>query len=104
MQMIKMFVDFIEDELEGAEEYIEHALKMKMDHKDVADKLAALAEVEMSHAMALHEMAVKEIEAWRKEHGEPPANMLARWEYEHEKFIEEANEIKRDIMLYKSNM
>ena len=48
----------------------------------------------------LHNQVVKIIEKYRKENGEPPASMLAVYDYLHEKFIEEAKEVKMMQQMY----
>ena len=53
-----------------------------------------LSNEEMKHMQLLHNQVVKLIDTYRKEHGEPPEAMLAVYNYLHEKFIEEAKEVK----------
>ena len=48
----------------------------------------------MRHVDLLHAEVVKLIEEYRKKSGDPPASMLAVYEYLHEKHIKEANEVK----------
>ena len=48
----------------------------------------------------LHNQVVKLIENYRKEKGEPPASMLAVYDYLHEKFIEEAKEVEMMQQMY----
>ena len=43
---------------------------------------------------ALHSAVVKIIDNYRKMHGEPPAPMLAVYEYLHEKSIDEVKEVR----------
>lgn len=94
MKIIKYISDMIADELEGAEEYAKHAIKYKDDHPTLAKTLYDISTDEMRHVSLLHEEIVKLIETYRKEHGEPPAAMLAVYDYLHEKQIEEANEVR----------
>lgn len=104
-KIIDTLKDLIEDELEGAEEYAELALEYKMDKPDLAQEFCRKAEDELKHAMSWHEWVVKDIEKKKADmatRGETvPPIMLARWEVAHESFIEELNEIKRDIVIFK---
>ena len=48
----------------------------------------------------LHNQVVKLIDNYRKTEGEPPVEMMAVYNYLHEKFIEEAKEIKIMQQMY----
>ena len=94
MRAIAKIVDLIEDELSGAEEYAELAIRWKAEHPKTAELLHELASVEMTHAKRLHTEAERLIEEERTRHGEPPAAMLAVYEYEHRKQIKRAAETR----------
>ena len=94
MKIIKRISDMIADELEGAEEYAKCAIMYKDDHPTLAKTFYDISTDEMRHVSLLHDEIVKLIETYRKEHGEPPAAMLAVYDYLHEKQIEEANEVR----------
>lgn len=57
---------------------------------------------EMKHMQSLHSMVTKLIQEYREEHGEPPKEMLAVYEYLHEKHIEKAKEVKILQDMYRS--
>lgn len=94
MTIIKKIADMIEDELEGAEHYAKCAVKWKEEHPTLAKTFYDISTDEVRHVNLLHGEVVNIIETHRKTHGEPPANMLAIWEYVHEKHIEKMNEVK----------
>ena len=48
----------------------------------------------------LHNQVVKLIESYRKTEGEPPVEMMAVYNYLHEKFIEHTKEIKLMQQMY----
>ena len=100
MKIIKELSDYIEDELCDAEKYIKKALTIKEEYPDVAELMNMLSAEEMKHMNLLHNQVVKLIEAYRKSEGEPPAEMLAVYDYLHEKFIEFAKEIKIMQQMY----
>lgn len=93
MVVIKMLTDMIEEELGDAEKYAWKALKYADDRPDLAQVFWNLSREEMRHKDMLHEQVVKIIEEHRREHGEPPAAMLAIYNYLHEKFISRTHEI-----------
>lgn len=94
MKIIKMIVGYIGEELEGAEEYAKKALLYKDEHPDIAKVFYEMSLQEMHHVDMMHSEVVKIIEKHRREKGDPPAMMLSIWEYHHERFIEEAKEIR----------
>ena len=94
MKMIKKLAEMIEDELDGAEEYVEEAIHHKEDFPEVAQTFLELAHTELGHVDILHNQVVRLIEQHRKEHGDPPAAMLAVWDYAHEKHMAKYREIK----------
>lgn len=97
MKVIAKLVDMMEDELEGAEHYAMCALKFKSEHPKLAQRLNELAGVELQHLKILHNEAERLIEEYRQKNGEPPADMLAIYNYEHEKMIKEAAKVKSYI-------
>ena len=102
MKIIAKIVDFIGDELEASEHYAKCALEHKDEYPKLAAKLNELAGVEMGHVKILHGEVVRLIEDYRREKGEPPKEMLAIYNYEHEKQIKEAALIKQMIAEFES--
>lgn len=103
MQIIKELVERIDDEIQGAKDYVLLAQRVKLEHPRIADKLVELAETEMQHAKILHGEATKAIEQVRARDGEPPAAMLAVYEYEHEKQVKCAAEVRQLITDYRDD-
>ena len=101
MRIIMKLVEMIDDELCGAKDYIKMAMRNHADYPSLADTFADLAEVEMGHVAKLHDEVVKLIEMVRQRDGEPPADMMAVYEYEHKKQIDKASKIKQMIAEYR---
>ena len=102
MKIIAKMVDLIDDELDGAREYAELAHKEKAEHPRLADKFIELADAEMGHVRVLHTEITKLIEDVRQRDGEPPADMMAIYNYEHGKQIKHAATIRQMIADYKN--
>lgn len=94
MKLIKELTERIEEEIDGAEEYVKEAIKLKLEHPSLAKTLYDISNQEMSHIDMLHAEVVKLIEEHRRMHGEPPAPMMAVYEYLHERHIDKVNTIK----------
>lgn len=101
MIIIKKLVKMIDEELHDAKKYAECALKMREEHPSLAAVFYTLSTEEMRHMSILHQEVVKIIDAYRKEHGDPPPAMLAIWEYKHEEHIDEAEEVNVLQGMYK---
>jgi hypothetical protein len=89
-----MLSEMIEEELNDAEKYINHAINHKEENSSLADTFYKLSVEEMGHANTLHDQVVKIILDYRKEHGDPPEKMQWVYDYLHKKHIEHANKIK----------
>lgn len=102
MKIVMKLVSLIDDELSGAKEYIKLALHNREEHPGLADTFADLADAEMGHVTKLHDEVARLIDEVRQRDGEPPAGMLAVYEYEHDKQIGKASKIKQMIAEYRS--
>ena len=101
MKVIQKLSDMIDDELEDAGKYVRCAMKYKDENRGLADVFYTLSTEEMRHMNMLHDQAVAIIDAYRRDKGEPPADMLAVYNYLHERQIEKAGEVKAMQALYK---
>ena len=101
MKIIKCLSKKIEEELQDAQDYIDLAMKWKNDEPDTADLFYELSVEEMGHMEKLHKEVVDLIEEYRKEHGEPPKEMMALYEYLHEMHIATATRIKISQGMFK---
>lgn len=101
MKIIKCLSEKIEDELSDAQEYIDLAMRWKQDEPETADVFYELSIEEMGHMEKLHKEVADIIEEYRKEHGEPPKEMLVLYDYLHEKHIATATQIRIKQGMYK---
>jgi rubrerythrin len=101
MLFLKKIIEKIDEELEDAESYAEMALEHQASDEDIADIFCKIAEQEIGHMNMLHGIVVKIIDRHKKEGKEVPVAMQAIWDYEHEKMIDNAKEVKMLISMYK---
>ena len=101
MRLIKKLSDMIEDEIDGAENYVRTALQQKTDRPELARLFYTLSLEEMDHMKRLHDAVAALIAEYRRTEGEPPAAMLAVYEYLHDKHIDAAAEVRQLQAMYK---
>ena len=103
MKLIKYLEDAIEEEIEGVKGYAMKAAELKDSQPGRAQTLYNISMQEDTHQAALHAEVVKIIEEHRRTHGEPPAAMMAVYDYVHKKHIEKLAEARRYQDLYKTS-
>ena len=101
MKIIKCIADKIDDELKDAEEYADLAQKWKSTEPETAEVFYDLSTEEIGHMEKLHDEVVRQIAAYREEHGEPPEGMKMLYDYLHGKHMERAKMIKVMQSMYK---
>lgn len=94
MKIIKKLSKMIECEIEDAKNYADCALKTLEDNKELAELFYTLSTEEIGHMERLHKAVVDIIKDYRAKNGEPPADMMAVYNYVHEKQIEATAEVK----------
>ena len=101
MKLIENLTEMVEEELEDAEKYAKCALKYKDTDSALAKTFYDLSTDEMRHMNLLHDEVARIITQYRKDNGEPPASMLAVYDYLHGKQIEHAKEVKDYQAMYR---
>lgn len=101
MKTIKILSSHIEEEINDAKSYGMLAVENKDEHPELASVYYKLAEDELVHVGRLHDAVVSEIRAYREEHGDPPDNMMAVYEYLHERHIECEAEARAILAQYR---
>ena len=102
MKIIKILSEQIEEELDGAESYARLAVEYKEDNPPLSSTYHEIATQELRHVDMLHNEVVALIKKHRETHGEPPAPMMAIYEWQHKKEIEHTADIKRLLDMWRS--
>ena len=94
MRVIKEMCEDIEKTLDMAECNIKKAVEYKLDYPVAAQAFYTKSVALMATIKGQHDAVVALIEAYRKEKGEPPAPMMAVYNYLHERQISQAAAIR----------
>ena len=102
MKLIKELEELIEDEIGDVKKYAQMAAELKAEHPGLAQVLYTISTQEEAHQAAIHTEVVKLIDEHRRSHGEPPAAMMAVYDYIHKRHIEKMAEARRFQEIYKT--
>lgn len=102
MKIIRELEEMIEDEIHDIKKYAKMAAEVKDEHPTLAQALYTISTQEDTHQAMLHNEVVKIIEEHRRMHGEPPAAMMAVYDYLHKKHIEKLSEARHYQDIYKN--
>lgn len=101
MKIIKELEELIEEEIHDVKKYAKLAVEIKKDRPGLAQVFYNISTQEETHQAMLHNEVVKMIEEHRKTHGEPPAAMMAVYDYVHKKNIDSLADARRYQDMYK---
>lgn len=94
MKIIKCLSEQIECTLDAAEENIKNAVKYQEEFPIAAKAFYNQSVLLMDSIKGQHDAVVAIIDTYKKEKGEPPAPMMAIYNYLHERHINKAAAIK----------
>ena len=94
MKVIKDLSEDIENALDCAEDCIKKAIMYKSEYPIAANAFYNKSIALMNTIKTSHDAVVALIEGYRKEKGEPPAPMMAIYNYMHERHINKSVAIK----------
>ena len=103
MKIIEILSEKIEEEVCDAKSYIKMAIDYKEEYPELSRTLYNLSTQEMEHMNLLHNEVAEIIKRYRETKGDPPADMLAVYEYLHKKQIEKATDVKVMQNMYKES-
>ena len=103
MKILVSLIDKANDTMDEIEWYAEKARHIRTEHKELADTYIKVAEMHIDIYKMLHERMVDLIDEERRKGRTPPPEMLAVWEYEHERLVKDFAEAKYLVEDYKKS-
>ena len=103
MKIIEILSEKIDEEINDAKSYIEMSIKYKEEYPELSRTLANISAQEMEHMNLLHNEVVILIKKYRETKGEPPADMLAVYNYLHKKQVEKSAQVRMMQNAYKES-
>ena len=103
MKVIKILSEKIQEEISDAKDYAKLAIEYKAEYPDLSRELYNLSMQEMDHMNVLHNQVTQIIQRYRETNGDPPADMMAVYDYLHKLQIEKAMEAKTMQAMYKDS-
>lgn len=103
MKLIKELEELIEEEIRDVKKYAKMAAALKEENPSLAQVLYTISTQEDSHQASIHTEVVKIINEYKRTKGEPPAAMLAVYDFMHKRHIENMAEARRYQDMYRNS-
>lgn len=103
MKLIEKLSNKIEEEIWDAKSYVKMAIEVKEEYPELSRTLYNISTQEMEHMNLLHGEVTQIIKRYRETQGEPPADMMAVYDYLHKKQIDMSLEVKTLQSMYKES-
>ena len=103
MKLIRELEELIEDEIHDVKKYAKMAVELKEENPSLAQVLYTISTQEDSHQASIHTEVVKIINEYKRTKGEPPAAMLAVYDFMHKRHIENVAEARRYQEMYRNS-
>jgi uncharacterized protein Yka (UPF0111/DUF47 family) len=97
MKIMKDIISHMSDTMNEAEDYLSEARLIKEEYPTLFNTYIKLAEEHCQHYLSLHTAVVAIINDYRRNKGEVPPTMKAIYDYEHERLMEEFEDLKKGI-------
>lgn len=94
MKIIEQLSDYISEEISDAKKYAKLARQYREERPALAKTFYDLSMQEMDHMAALHRQVTEIIGEYRRNHGEPPADMQAVYDYIHKQQMDRSEEVR----------
>lgn len=101
MKIIEILSEKMDEEICDAKAYVEMALDYREEYPELSRTLFNLSVQEMEHMNLLHNEVTSIIKRYRETDGDPPADMMAVYEYLHKKQIDKSAEVKMMQSMYR---
>ena len=103
MKILKDLIEKMDDTLDEIEFYGTKAHHLRAEHKALADTYIKVADMHIEIYTMLHDKVVELINEEKRKGIAPPPEMMAIWNYEHEKLVKEFSEAKFLVEDYKKS-
>ena len=97
MRVIQVIINHMDDTLEEAHEYYRDYVMFKDSHPKMAQTALEMASVHLNLYLKWHDVVVSTINDYKAKSGELPATMKSLYDYEHQKLVEEYDEINYKV-------
>ena len=101
MIIIKKLSQQIEDEIDESEKLIKLAVEYKQQFPEASQTFYNLSLEKLNNIKSLHDAVEKIIKDYRTEKGDPPAPMMAIYNYVHQRHMNKVAAIKSFQSMYK---